>query len=142
MRSYEEAFADARDERPFSNGTAGHGWMENWCWRCHNPAELAWRRYEEGARKTPPKDFPGGCPLIMVALNERTPVEWLDQWGGKGPYPLGDRFHCIEFRGPDEGGGEPRPKPDPPGMDGLFRRPERQVRMLKQPDEVREMVTA
>jgi hypothetical protein len=135
MRSYEEIYATARDERPFSNGTEGYAWMENWCWApCHNPAELAWQRYENGERKTAPKDFPGGCPLILCALIGRTPTEWIDTWDGEGPYPLGDRFHCIEYRGPDDGpGGDPQPRPrrEPPNMDGLFERPERTVRMLK-----------
>ncbi|GAT13189.1 hypothetical protein [Mycolicibacterium thermoresistibile] len=141
MRSYDEVIASARDEAPFSNGTEGYGWMENWCYRpCMNPVEVAWRRYENGERKTPPKDYPGGCPLIQAALLGKTPVEWIDQWGGTGPYPIADRFHCIEFRGPDGGSGEPRPRPDPPGMDGLFERPERAVRMLAQPHEAREAV--
>jgi hypothetical protein len=143
MRTVEEIFASARDVPPFSNGTEGYGWMENWCWRpCMNPAEVAWRRYEDGKRKTPPKDYPGGCPLIMCAMDEKTPVEWLDQWDGEGPYPIADRYHCIEFRGPDDGddGGEPRPRPDPPGMDGLFPRPERAIRMLQQPRQTRELI--
>jgi hypothetical protein len=146
MRSYDEIYTTARDERPFSNGTEGYGWMENWCWApCQNPAETAWQRYEEGKRKTPPKDFPGGCPLILCALNGRTPTEWIDTWDGEGPYPLGDRFHCIEFRGPDGGGGDdpfdgppaspPRAKREPKNMDGLFERPERRRRMLKQREE-------
>lgn len=142
MRTYDEIMSTARDEAPFSNGTEGFGWMENWCWRCHNPAELAWRRYEEGKRKMPPTEFPGGCPLMLVALQQKTPTEWIDQWKEGEPYPI-DRFHCIEFRGPDDGrNGEPRPKRDPTGMDGLFPCPERRVRMLKQPETQRELVTA
>lgn len=141
MRSYDEIMATARDERPFSNGTEGYGWMENWCWRpCHNPAEKAWQDYEDGKRKHPHKDYPGGCPLLLAALMGKTPAEWLEQPRHDELITLGDQFHCIEFQGPDDGGGEPRPKPDPPGMDGLFERPERQVRMLKQPE--REAVMA
>lgn len=137
MRSYREIFETARDTPAFSNGTEWEIWAANWCWApCQNPAELAWQRYEEGKRKTAPKEFPGGCPLILCALEGRTPTEWLDQWKEGEPYPL-DRYHCIEFRGPDEGGGgEPRPKREPPGMDGLFPRPERAVRMLKQPEAI------
>jgi len=132
MRTQAEITATARDKPPFSNGTEGHGWMENWCYRCHNPAELAWRRYEEGKRKTAPTEFPGGCPLICVALLGKTPTEWMEQ----PEYRYGDQYHCIEFRGPDGGGnGEPRPRRDPPGMDGLFPQPERRTRMLKQPIE-------
>jgi hypothetical protein len=140
VRTYDEIAASARDERPFSNGTEWEIWAANWCWACHNPVEVAWRRYQEGKRKTAPKDFPGGCPLIGCALNGKTPTEWLDQRKEGEPYPL-DRFHCIEFRGPDDGGGDPwggppprppRAKREPKNMDGLFSRPQRRRRMLKQ----------
>lgn len=142
MRTYEEIYATARDTPPFSNGTEGYGWMENWCWApCHNPAEKAWQDYEVGKRKTAPKEFPGGCPLIICAMMGRTPTEWLDQWKEGEPYPI-DRFHCIEFRGPDDGGGDPSPRPkrEPPDMDGLFPRPERRIRMLKQPEPRQEVL--
>lgn len=135
MRSEEAILADARDEAPFSNGTEGYGWMENWCWRpCQTPAEKAWQAYENGDRKKPLKAYPGGCPLIMAAMIGKTPVEWLDQWDGKSPYPIATRFHCTEFIPPDEGGGNPgppRPRREPPNMDGLFPRPPRAIRMLK-----------
>jgi hypothetical protein len=137
MRSYDEIYETARDEPPFSNGTEFYGWMENWCWApCQQPDEVAWQRYEEGKRKTPPKSGTG-CPLILAALMGRTPIEWLDTWDGDSPYPLGDRYHCIEFRGPDDGGGDPQPRPrrEPPNQLGLFERPERRVRMLKQPQD-------
>jgi len=132
MRTYEEIMASARDEPPFSNGTEGYGWMENWCWApCQQPAEVAWQRYEDGKRKTDPG---GGCPLILCALLGKTPSEWLEQ--DEGP----DRFHCIEFRAPGGGGGgdpQPRPRRDPPNMEGLFPRPERRVRMLIQPEPLK-----
>lgn len=150
MRSYEEIYETAKDKRPFSNGTEGYAWMENWCWApCMNPVEVAWRRYEEGKRKTQLKGFEGGCPLIMCAMMGRTPTEWIDTWDGTGPYPLGDRFHCIEFRGPDGGGDDPfggpparppRAKREPKDMDGLFPRPERRRRMLKQPEPAHELM--
>jgi hypothetical protein len=57
----------ARDERLFANGTEAYARQKNWCWQCHNPVELASRRYENGERKTPPKDFPDGCPLPLVS---------------------------------------------------------------------------
>lgn len=146
MRSEREIFATARDVPPFSNGTEGYGWMENWCWRpCMNPAEVAWRRYEEGKRKTPPKEFPGGCPLILCALNGKTPAEWLEQPRDEnGCFSITSRYHCIEFIPPDDGpGGVPTPPPGPPrakreprNMDGLFPRPERRRRMLKQPEDL------
>lgn len=132
MRTYEEIEASARDIPPFSNGTEWEMWAANWCWApCHNPAEKAWQNYEEGKRKTAPKEFPGGCPLILCAMMGKTPSEWLEQ-----PDDGYQRdYHCIEFRGPDEGGdGQPRPRRDPPGMDELFPCPPRGVRMLKQPE--------
>lgn len=136
MRTLDEILATARDVASFSNGTEGYGWMENWCYApCMNPAEVAWQRYEDGKRKTPPKDFPGGCPLIMAAMIGKTPIEWPDQWDGESPYPI-DRYHCVEFRGPDDGDGrDPRPRPrrDPPNMDPLFEAPPRSVRLLTQP---------
>lgn len=144
MRTYDEIDATATDSPPFANGTEFYAWADNWCYApCHNPVEVAWQRYEEGKRKTAPKDFPGGCPLLMMALIGKTPTEWIDTWDGQGPYPLGDRFHCIEFRGPDGGGDDPfggppahppRAKREPKNMDGLFERPQRRVRMLKQPE--------
>lgn len=152
MRSEQEILDTARDEPPFSNGTEGYGWMENWCWRpCMNPVEKAWRDCEDGKRKNPMKGYAGGCPLLLCALLGKTPTEWIDQWDGKSPYPI-DRFHCTEFRGPDGGGGDdpfggpparpPRAKREPKNMDGLFPRPPRAVRMLKQPEPVRELVDA
>jgi len=140
MRTYDEILSSASDSPPFSNGTEGHGWMENWCYApCHQPDELAWQRYEDGKRKTPPKL--SGCPLLLVALLGKTPVEWIDQREQGKPYPI-DRYHCIEVRGPDEGGGSgggtnpPRPRREPKDMDGLFDRPERRTRMLKQQEMV------
>jgi hypothetical protein len=97
---------------------------------------VAWQRYVNGQRKTAPRDYPGGCPLLQMALLGKTPTEWLRQ--ELGP----DKFHCIEFRGPDDGHGDdpfggpparpPRAKCEPDDMDGLFPRPDRRVRMLKQ----------
>lgn len=129
MREFSEIEGSARDEPAFSNGTEYYAWHENWCARCYTPAEVAWRRYEDGKRKTAPKE--GGCPLLLCAMSGKTPLEWIEQpWGDEGP-SLRDRYHCLEFRGPDGGGREPKPKPDPPNMDGLFPRPEASRRMLK-----------
>jgi hypothetical protein len=144
MRSYDEIWATARDERPFSNGTEGYGWMENWCWApCQQPDEVAWQRYEEGKRKTPPKSGTG-CPLILVAMLGRTPTEWLKQEREDGLICIGDQYHCVEFRPPGSGGepGPPRPKRDPPGQLALFDRPPAQRRMLRQPELARDTVGA
>lgn len=128
MRPAAEIIDTARDEPPFSNGTELYGWMENWCWApCTNPVEVAWRDYEDGERAEQMEGYEGGCPLIMCAMIGKTPVEWLPQ----GREYFGDQYHCIEFRGPDDGDDpEPQPVPDPPNMDALFERPDPAARML------------
>lgn len=130
MRTLNEVMATSPEVAPFSNGDQGYDWMSRWCDRCCHPVEVAWQHYTDGKRKTQLKGYEGGCPLLMAAFAGHTPAEWLEQ--DDGP----DKFHCVEFRGPDDGGGEPQPKPEPPNMDGLFDRPQRAVRMLTQPDLV------
>ena len=112
-RSFEEIDKDARDGSPFSNGDIGYGWMAGNCdvWRVDAP-------FRNGIARS-------GCPILLVALMGKTPVEWMEK-----PDRIQD-YSCIEFRGPGGGGGEPRPKPEPP-QDGLFPRPERARRMLVQ----------
>lgn len=129
---YEEAYARSRDTPAFSNGTEGEVWQANWCDRCLRDAPF--RNMGKGS----------GCPLILVALMDRTPAEWLDGPRDEhGRYSMEDQFHCIEYRGPGGGGGgEPRPRPEPPGMDGLFPRPERVTRMYVQPAPAAEPVHA
>lgn len=129
MRPLKEVLETSPETPAFSNGTEFDMWRGRWCDRCHHPVEKAWQAYEDGERKTQLKGFEGGCPLLMAAMAGHTPVEWLEQ-------PDIHDYHCIEFRGPDDGGGEPQPLPEPRGMDGLFERPERRVRMLSQPDLV------
>jgi hypothetical protein len=112
-----DAYERAADEPPFSNGDEGYSWMDNWCARCiHDGYGLG-------------KDEPQ-CPLIMVALCQRTPAEWIPQDEG-GTVRLGDSFHCIMFRDRDDPGGyEPTPIPDPPGQLSLLpREPFEGVRM-------------
>ncbi|OFB37952.1 hypothetical protein BA059_16780 [Mycolicibacterium sp. (ex Dasyatis americana)] len=132
MRHLNEVMEKSPAGTAFSNGDQGYDWMSRWCDRCHHPVEKAWQDYNDGKRKTQLKGYEGGCPLLMAAMTgEVIPTEWMPQ--DDGP----DRYHCIEFRGPDDGSGEPRPLPEPPGMDGLFERPERATRMLAQsPTEV------
>lgn len=123
MRSYEEILKGARDGRPFSNSTEYECWAPNWCGRCL--VDAPFRNGLKGAT---------GCPILLVALADKKPGEWLEQeWGEKGP-PLADRYHCVEFRAPGGGGGEPRPKPEPKGMDGLFEQPDRGTKMWVQPE--------
>lgn len=112
MRTVTEIEKDARDQPAFSNGTSWEIWSAGWCDRCLRDAP-----FRNGIAPT-------GCPLIVVAIcHQKTPIEWLEQEGIQD-------YHCIEFRAPGDGGGEPRPKPDPRGMDGMFPRPERSRRML------------
>lgn len=134
MRYLNDVMENSRKGTAFSNGDQGYGWMSRWCDRCHNPVEVAWQKYSNGQRKTQLKGYEGGCPLLMAAMTgEVIPTEWMEQPDGA------DRYHCIEFRGPDDGSGEPHPKPEPTGMDGLFDRPERRTRMLKTTDVLAEV---
>lgn len=105
-------FEAAKDEPAFSNGTEWEMWSANWCQRCKN-------------------DKTGECPIIMTALLGMTPVEWLEQPADQYP---SNAYHCIQFRGPDDPGDEPKPLPEPPDMDGLFEKPEQQTRMFVQPE--------
>lgn len=101
LPTYDEAFARAREMSPFSNGTEGYAWMENNCERCIHD-----RPHRDGTD-------PQGCPLILVALMGRTPIEWMQQDGHR----LGDQYHCLYFRDEDDPGpDEPTPIPDPPGQ--------------------------
>jgi hypothetical protein len=116
---YADALARSRDVPAFSNGTEGYEWMAGWCDRCLRDAP-----FQRGLNRS-------GCPLILIALQDRTPAEWLDgPRDEKGRYSIADRYHCIEFRPPGGGCGEPKPRPDPPGQDGLFGRPPTQRRTL------------
>jgi hypothetical protein len=122
---YADALARSRDIPAFSNGSEGEAWTGNWCGRCLRDAPF--RNMGKGT----------GCPLLMISLLSRTPAEWLDGPRDEhGRYSMADQYHCIEFKAPGDGGGEPRPKPDPPLMDELFPRPERQTRMFVQPKPV------
>lgn len=93
MRDYDAIFDDARPGSPFSNGTSGEIWMESWCYRCKVDAPFNRGETNEG------------CPLLLVALMERTPKEWTETG-------LQD-YHCSEFRPDDDGGDDPLPPPVP-----------------------------
>lgn len=104
MRSYDEAYEAARDRSAFANGTEGEMWMSNWCERCTHDTE---EKQNKG----------GGCPLVLVAIMQRTPSEWLDgPRDENGLFSRYDQYHCVEFRdrknppndGPSRG---PRPMP-------------------------------
>lgn len=118
--TYDAVFARARDVAPFSNGTEGHGWMAEWCDRC-----LVDAPFRNGISGT-------GCPLIAVAMMDRTPAEWIDGPRDEhGRYSVAQQYTCVNFRAPGGGGGEPRPKPTPRGQGELFARDEHErPRML------------
>jgi hypothetical protein len=109
----DELFEQARPVMPFSNSDHGMSWMSRWCDRCVHDRPA--RQGREGE----------GCSLVLVGLMGRTPAQWLT------PDGVGD-YHCIEFRGEDDGPGpEPTPIPDPPGQLALFdRAPFEGVRMF------------
>ncbi len=92
-----DAYERATEDMPFSNSDDGYGWMSNWCDRCvHDGCGLGQEQPQ--------------CPLILVALLNRTPAEWMRQ-----PVDAPDRYHCLMFRDRDDPGGqEPEPIPDPP----------------------------
>jgi hypothetical protein len=83
MRDLDAIQADAREGSPFSNSTSGEMWMGEWCYRCKVDAPFQRDEATEG------------CPLILVALIDKTPAEWTET--GTQDY------HCSEF---DEDHGE------------------------------------
>ncbi|MFD8384290.1 hypothetical protein ACFV2X_38210 [Streptomyces sp. NPDC059679] len=122
---YDKLFEEARDGAPFSNSSQGYSWMANWCDRCIHDKPA--RQGNDGQ----------GCPLILVALMDKTPIQWLCETKEQAIHA---DYHCIEFRDEDDGpGGEPRPIPDPPGQLTLLPRGEYEgVRMLTpfEPDQI------
>lgn len=110
MDDFDTAYAKARDERAFSNGTDREIWQYNNCeTRAHD---------RETREPNPP--LGAGCPLVVVALLGRTPREWIP---GEDKY-CGDRFACVMYRHEDDDDpdAQPEPLPDPPGMEALFPR--------------------
>jgi hypothetical protein len=103
MRTYGEIFDDARDEAPNVDIVE---WIVGVCDTCVN---------DPGSDNISTAN--PGCPIILTMYNQRTPVELLEQ-----PEDAPDPYHCIEYRSEDDGPGEPRPIPDPPGQPALFPR--------------------
>ncbi|MGI5414275.1 hypothetical protein [Actinomadura luteofluorescens] len=127
LPTFDEAMATSREGVAFSNGTEAECWMENYCGRCVNDAEL---RRGDGP----------GCALVLVAYEDRFPAEWTPDKPGH----LGQQWRCMYFRSEEDGGDpEPKPIPDPPGQLTLaprepFERPARMLAPLgtPQPAEV------
>lgn len=112
MRTYNQLWADAKDEVPFPNGTSAEFWFDRWCAECANDPE------DENEQAM------NGCPLILISLNGRTPAEWVPTANPSRVPELGDcSFDCALFRHRDDGPDpEPKPIPDPPGQDAMFPR--------------------
>lgn len=113
---YDRLLAESREGSPFSNGDEGYGWMANWCDKCI---------HDKPARNG---DDTNGCPLILVSLMDRTPIQWLDQKrvtpDGRmyEVYSRADQYHCTEFRDENDGPADPQPIPTPPGQGELLPR--------------------
>lgn len=97
MRDYDSIVDDAAQRSPFSNGTSGEIWMSNWCYQCKVDGP-----FQRGVTDQ-------GCPLLLVALMQKTPKEWTETG-------LQD-YHCSEFV-PDDDGEDGDPDPDPAPMPG------------------------
>ena len=83
MRTYDELFVDAADRAAFANGSEGEAWTAAWCERCTRD-DLA--------------DVDGGCPLLLVALMGRTPVEFVPgPTDAAGRVSLTQQYRCTEF---------------------------------------------
>lgn len=107
MDDADTAYANARNERPFSNSTDREIWTYNWCENdCVHDAEYQAGRSNEG------------CPLALVSMLDRTPREWIP---GPDEY-CGDKYMCVMYRHIDEDDPDPKPVPDPPGVEALFPR--------------------
>ncbi|MGW2844410.1 hypothetical protein [Streptomyces sp. NPDC001274] len=112
--SVDALYDEARPEPAFSNSADAEQWTEANCGTCI---------HDKNHRTdiTAP-----GCPLILVALQNRRPIQWLAAEDST------NRYTCIEYRhendGPDP---EPQPIPDPPGQLSLVpREPYEGHRML------------
>lgn len=98
MRGFDEAYEHSLAQPPFPTFTELEYWSERWCSRCVHGND----------------EYSTGCPLIMVAINDRTPAEWFEQPAGSP-----DRYHCVEYRPDDGPPPEPgvEPLPDPFGVE-------------------------
>jgi hypothetical protein len=109
MDDVDTIYANAREGRPFSNGTDWEIWSYN---NCENGCvhDAAYQRGETNE----------GCPLVLVAMLDRTPREWIP---GPDEY-CGDKYACVFYRHEDEDDPDatPQPVPDPDGMEALFPR--------------------
>lgn len=114
------AWQRSRPGPAFSNSTEWELWSARWCTQCSRDAFA---------------NYGAGCPLVTIGLCGRIPAEWIEsppeQVFTETGMNVGELYHCVEFR--PRGGGDPEPRPKPePDQDGLFERPQRTTRMLRQ----------
>jgi hypothetical protein len=68
----------------FSNGTEGDAWTEAWCFTCtHDTGGV---RLKAGQREV-------CCPILGVALMDRTPVDLIEHRRGG----LAARYRCAQY---------------------------------------------
>lgn len=88
----------------FANVTAKDVWIENWCDKCHDPAQMERRLTGKGR----------GCMVLNSALTRVTPPEAIVK--GRSGSLMASAFRCTEFmdrpalavqRGPEPTGDEP-----------------------------------
>lgn len=72
MQSLDDEFDRAISKQPFANGFEGDSWTAAWCYSCK---------------------LESTCPLIMIAVLGRTPVQWEEV----NPGGLSDRYRCSEY---------------------------------------------
>lgn len=91
MKSYQEYATTARSGRPFSNGTEWDLFQFNVCMGQGNPDRRC--VHDDSI------DDDGGCPLIMVSLQDKWPREWV---GARfGPTRCTEKFTAAEQRRAD-----------------------------------------
>lgn len=71
LLSIEDEMERAEGGAPFSNSTDGFGWMAIWCEECTREPD---------------------CPLLVVALMNRTPAAWTV----RDPAAI-NKYTCTEF---------------------------------------------
>lgn len=102
---FSQLLEEARDEPAFSNSDEGIGWMDANCATCIHEKPTRQGREDQG------------CPLILVTLMGKRPIQFLDGPRDEhGRYSRAGQYHCIEYRHEDDGPTDPQPIPDPPGQ--------------------------
>lgn len=85
MKDYSEYEHTSKSGRPFSNSTDWEIWSHNVCQGAGNPDRHCVNDDEDA----------GGCPLILLAMVDRTPAEWI---GPRGRYRCTEKTTAAEIR--------------------------------------------